>query len=128
MNGVDILLGIDDGTEIQIVGSQRNATFTETTAEIDVSSKDSRATRVLPGRYKATVSGEALYVPTDPAYQMLQTAMRDGEDIIVIREEEGVYLESAVAIITSLGTAAPDQDGVVVSFDLTVDGWFVSGT
>lgn len=128
MNGSDILIGIDDGTGIEIVGSQRGATFTETTEEIDVSSKDSRNRRVLPGRYGATVSGEALYVPDDAAYLMLQDAMRNGDTVIVIREEEDIYLESADAIITSLGTDAPDQAETVVSFDLTIDGAWVSGT
>jgi len=125
---MDILLAIDDGSGLEIIGSQRGATFTENTEEIDVSSKDSRNKRVLSGRYSASVSGEALYVPDDAAYLMLQSAMRNGTTVIVIREEEDVYLESADAIITSLGTEAPDQDAVTVSFDLVLDGAWSSGT
>ena len=60
MNGTDILLYVNTGTPAvpayTVVGSQRDVTFEESTDEIDVSSKDSRAKRVLPGRYSASVS------------------------------------------------------------------------
>ena len=128
MNGTDIIILIDDGSGLVAVGSQRNASFSESTEEIDVSSKDSRAKRVIPGRYSAGVSGEALYVPDDAAYLMLQAAMRNGTTVIVIREEEDVYLESADAIITSLGTEGPDQDAATISFDLVIDGEWAAGT
>lgn len=128
MNGTDILILIDDGTGLEVVGSQRGASFSESTDEIDVSSKDSRAKRVLPGRYSAGVSGEALYVPSDTAYQMLKDAMRNGTTVIVTREEAGVYLESAEAIVTSLGEEGPDQGEATVSFELVIDGEWESGT
>ena len=55
MNGTDVLLLVNTGTPTvpvyEAVGSQRDVTFDEATEEIDVSSKDSRAKRVLPGRY-----------------------------------------------------------------------------
>jgi len=47
MNGTDVLIWIDGN----MVGSQRDVTIDEATAEIDVSSKDQREMRVLPGRY-----------------------------------------------------------------------------
>lgn len=87
MNGTDILLLVNTGTPgspvYEVVGSQRDVTFEETTDEIDVSSKDGRAKRVLPGRYSASISLDALYVPTGAAYQALKDAMRNGRKSVV---------------------------------------------
>lgn len=124
MNGSDILLLIDG----DVVGSQRNVTFEETTAEIDVSSKESRAMRVIAGRYGSTVSLDALYVPDDDAYARLKAAMRNGSLITVIRQEDGDVTESAAALVTSLSEAAPDQDAATVSISLRIDGEWVSGS
>lgn len=133
MNGTDVLLLVNTGTPAvpvyEAVGSQRDVTFDETTEEIDASSKDSRAMRVLPGRYGATLSLDALYVPTDDAYLALRSAMRDGELILVARENDGVTEETADALITSLSESFPDQGEGTISISLTIDGtWTEVGT
>ena len=129
MNGTDILLLVNTGTPsvpvYEAVGSQRDVTFTENTAEIDVSSKDSRATRVLPGRYSAKISMGALYVPDDAGYQALKAAMLDGTMILVARQISGVTTEIATAIVTDLSPAAPDQEAATVSVELSVDNFWV---
>ena len=126
MNGSDVLLLVNIGTPsvpvYQAVGSQRDVTFEETTEEIDVSSKDSRAKRVLPGRYSATISLDALYVPTREDYDALKNAMRDGELILVARQEEGTTTETANALVTSMSEAFPDQGEATISVSLTIDG------
>ncbi len=124
MNGSDILILVDGVA----VGSQRDASFEETTAEIDMSSKDGRAWRGIPGRYKATLSLDALYVPSDTAYQALLSAMRDGTTVTVNRSEEGTVTESATAIVTSISGEAPDQDGATISVDLSIDGEWEAGS
>ncbi len=124
MNGSDVLLLVDGVA----VGSQRGVTFAETTAEIDMSSKDSRAFRLIGGRYKSTISLDALYVPDDTAYQALKTAKRAGTLIQVNRQEEGSILESCNALITELSEEAPDQEGCTVSISMTVDGEWESGS
>ena len=133
LNGSDVLLLVNTGTPsvpvYEAVGSQRDVTFEESTEEIDVSSKDSRAKRVLPGRYSSSLSLDALYVPSDAAYQALKSAMRDGELILVAREEEGVTLETADALITSMSEAMPDQGESTISISLTIDGvWTTVGS
>src|SRR4030042_4056480 len=94
MNGTDLLLLVNTGVspivQYEAVGSQRDAPIDEATATIDVSSKDSRAQRVLPGRYSSTISLDALYVPSDQAFMALKAANRDGEMILIAREEAGV--------------------------------------
>jgi predicted secreted protein len=128
MNGSDILVLINTGTPAvpvyEVLGSQRDVTFDEATEEIDVSSKDSRAKRVLPGRYSSGLSLDALYVPTDAAYLSLRDAMRDGEMILVARQDDGVTTETADVVITSLSEAFPDQGEGTISISLTIDGFW----
>lgn len=133
MNGSSVLLLVNTGTEqapsYEAVGSQRDVTFEEATEEIDVSSKDSRFKRVLPGRYSANVSLEALYVPTDAAYDALADAMRAGEMILIAREEEDETVETATALITSISGKMPDQAESTISISLTIDGeWTAAGS
>jgi len=133
MNGTDILLLVNTGTVLipvyEVVGSQRDVSFEETDAGVDYSSKDSRAQRVGCGRYASTLSLDALYVPTDAAYQQIQNAIRNGTLIQVLRQEGGVSLETASARVDKLGAAGPDQAEATVSIDLTIDGeWTEVGT
>lgn len=133
MNGTDVLLLVNTGTPAvpvyEAVGSQKDFTFDETTAEIDASSKDSRAMRVLPGRYGSTLSGDSLFVPTNAAYLALRDAMRDGELILVARENDGVTTWTANCLVTTLSDGFPDQGVGTVTIALTVDGfWVEQGT
>lgn len=126
MNGTDVLLYVNTGTDLSpvwtAVGSQRDVSFEKTTSPIDMSSKDSRWGRVEAGRAGATLSLEFLYVPDHTAYVALDTAHDNGDLILVRRYELGVPLKQAYALITSLGEAAPDQEEVVVSMEMTIDG------
>lgn len=124
MNGSDVLLLVE-GT---VVGYQRDVTFEEATEAIDVSSKESRARRVTAGRYSASVSLDALYVPDDVAYQSLKSAMRTGALVTVLRQEDGVALEHAEALVTALSEKAPDQDAATLSVELVIDGEWVAGS
>jgi len=133
MNGSDVVLLVNTGTELvpayEIVGSQRDVSFEETTEEIDVSSKDGRAKRVIAGRYASSISLDALYVPSDAAYQALKDAKRNGELILVAREENEVTLETANALITSMSESFPDQGEATISISLTIDDvWTVVGS
>lgn len=132
-NGTDLLLLANTGTPsvpvYEVVGSQRDATIEETTDTIDVSSKEGRAMRVLPGRYSSTISLDALYVPTDAAYLALQTANRDGTLILVARQFEGSVTEIATAKIDSMSESFPDQAEAVISISMTLDGeWGAVGS
>lgn len=133
MNGTDMLLYVNTGTAAvpayTLVGSQRDVTFDESNEEIDVSSKDSRAKRVLYGRYSASVSLDALYVVDDAAYQALQDAQRDGDLILIERLEANGRDETADALISSLSETGPDQGEAAVSISFTIDGeWDVVGS
>ena len=124
MNGTDILILVEGN----LLGSQRDVTIEETTESIDMSSKDGRARRVIPGRYASTLSLDEVYVPDDTAYLALQTAMRDGNLIQLMVQEEGVIIESAMAVITSMSKAGPDQDAATVSIAFDIDGEWTEGS
>jgi TP901-1 family phage major tail protein len=133
MNGTDVLILANTGTPetpaYEAVGCQRDATIEETNEVIDVSCKDGRARRGLAGRYGSTLSLEALYVPSDAAFQALKTAMRNGDLILVAVEEDGVVTETATANIDSMSRALPDQDVATISISMTIDGeWTEAGS
>ena len=121
-NGSDVLIYVYIAGTPTPVGSQREASIEETTEEIDISTKDSRAKRVIPGRYSSTISLDSLYVPTDSAYGALKTAMRDGTPVVV-----STGTEYASAIVTSLSESYPDQDTATVSIGLSVNGAWTVG-
>jgi predicted secreted protein len=127
LNGTDVLVQIEDplvsGTYLT-VASQRGATFTETTAAIDTSSKQRREFTGIPGRYNASLSLEHLYIPSASGYGVLKTAMRQGTFVRLRRQELGSPADQCLAIITSLGEAAPDQDVVTVTSEFQLTGPF----
>lgn len=127
-NGSDILLLVNTGTAAvpvyEAVGSQRGVTFDEETETIDASSKDSRARRVDVGRYSASLSLDSLYVWSDDGYQALRDAMRDGNKILVARQDDGVTMETANAVVASMSEEFPDQEEATISVDLEVDGFW----
>jgi TP901-1 family phage major tail protein len=128
MNGTDLLILVNTGTQetptYEAVGSQRDASIEEASDTIDVSSKDSRAQRVLAGRYSSSVSLDALYVPTDAAYQALKDANRGGDLILIAKQVAGVVEEIVTAKIDSMSEEFPDQGEATISIAFTVDGWW----
>lgn len=128
INGSSILLLVNTGTPTvpvyEAVGCQRDVTFNENTAAIDVSSKESRAQRVIAGRYSADLSLDALYVWEDAGYLALREAKRNGELIAVVKQDDGVTTEIADALVTSLSESFPDQGEGTISINLTIDGFW----
>lgn len=133
MNGSLFVVLVNTGTPevpaYEVVGYQRDATVEESTATIDVSSKNERAARVLPGRYSGTVSFDALFVPTDAAYQALLNALRNGDLVQLAVQENDVVTETVNANVDSLSRSYPDQDAATVSASFTLDGmWEAAGS
>lgn len=133
MNGSGFLVLVNTGTaEVPVyeaAGYQRDATVEETNETIDVSSKDQREQRVIPGRYASTLSFDALYVPDDDAYESIKDRMRAGELILVARQVDDVVIETAQANVDSLSESYPDQGEATVSISMTIDGaWTVVGS
>jgi hypothetical protein len=135
LNGSEIVVMIEnprDSGTFSVLGSQRGASFGESTSPIDVSSKSSgRAQRNIPGRYTGTLSMSALYVPTASGLSAIRAASRNGTKIRLRRREyindaNTTYIEECDSVITGFNTDAPDQDAAVVSLDVALDGmWTV---
>lgn len=118
LNGTDILVQVEDpntpGTFITL-GAQRDATFNETNAEIDESSKDQRHFVGSAGRLEMTVDLDHLITPGAQERTILRDASRNGTLVKLRRLESGTAIESADAIVTSRVETAPDQDAAVIS-------------
>ena len=127
-NGANLLLLANVGTpqtpQYVAVGSQRDCTIEESSETIDYSSKNSRAQRVGHGRYSSSISLDSLYVPDSQAHKRLKDSMRDGNLILVAREESDVVMETALAKVDSVSETFPDQGESTVSINLTIDGWW----
>jgi len=117
-NGSDILITIGG----MVVGSQRDATIDESSDVIDISSKESRARRILPGRYSSTLSLDALYVPDSVSYTAIKTAMREGTLVNVAVMDNNINIKSASGYVTSLSEEYPDQGEATVSITIEIDG------
>ena len=127
MNGTLFVVKVNTGTSESptwtAIAGQTGASVDETTDAIDVSSKDSRAGKFLPGRYGSTVSLDGLVDnPIGAGYTALQTAMRDGTTVMLQSVIDDVAVESAEAVITSLSSDYPDQDSATFSAAFTVTG------
>lgn len=117
-NGSDILITIGG----MVVGSQRDATIDESSDVVDISSKESRARRILPGRYSSTLSLDALYVPDSVSYTAIKTAMREGTLVNVAVMDNNINIKSASGYVTSLSEEYPDQGEATVSITIEIDG------
>lgn len=123
-NGTETLIGVDTGNGFAVLGSQRNASISETNDIIDASSKKQREREVLAGRYEANYSFEALYVPSNAAFQALRAAMRNGYEIKLREQESGTDVEECSAIISDMTREFPDQDVATISLEAAVNGAF----
>lgn len=125
-NGSDVLLYINTGTDLApnytILGGQRGASIERSGDAIDATSKDSAATRVLPGRVSVTISCDALYIPSDAAYQALDAAQKGRQFVTARKYVDGVAVGEARAIVTSLSEEHPDMDVSTISLELALDG------
>jgi len=125
VNGYDVLIQVQEPSgsgNFETVASQRGVTFNETTAAIDMASKQRREYVGTPGRYNATVSMNSLYIPSSSGYTKIRTAMRSGTLVRLQRRQLGATLEAADAIVTSLSEDFPDQEAAVVSADFQITG------
>jgi hypothetical protein len=127
INGSDILLlantGTVDAPDYQVVASQRDVDFNDVTEEIDVSSKLSRAGRVLAGRYSANISLDGLHIWDDEGRRALLNAIREGELILLARQEPTRTLIYD-ALITRFENTFPDQADSTIEVDAVIDGFW----
>jgi predicted secreted protein len=124
--GTDFLVRVNTGTEAApvwtVVGSQRDATVTRNLDTIDVSSKDSRARRIKPGRYTVEISFDHLYVPGAAELTALKNAMLNATFTQIQEFVAGVAGRVYGGYVTGHTESFPDMGEAVVSCTFTGDG------
>lgn len=128
VNGRDLLLSVRTSTGPDVyttVGGQKNAQVTETSAEIDGSSKDQREFFGTSGRYKCTIKLDMLYIPTDIGRLALRSAIRAGTPVRVRTTAlGGDAVEQLDCIVTQIQRSFPDESESVVNADLVgIGAW-----
>lgn len=125
LNGTAVLILVETSPAVfTIVGSQKDATISETNDYLDMSSKVSRAQVGQAGRYSSRVQCEHLLVPGATELSVLRDAVRNGTNIKVRRSESGTQVEEATCVPTERSVAFPDQAPATVSLTfVTSGGW-----
>jgi TP901-1 family phage major tail protein len=130
MRGVDILLYVNTGTDAApvwtAVGGQRNATLSEESDTIDITSKDSGGVAEYDyGLYSWSISADGVYIPDETAYEYLKNAMRNKQKVKVRIKENGgtgTNAEEGLAVITSRELEAPYDGEVTYKLELQGTG------
>ena len=121
MVGTAYLVQVNTGTEATpiwtTVGAQRDTTVDESVATIDVSSKDSAATSILPGRYNVTISFDHLYVPGQAEHTTLANAIKNRTSVQVREFINGTPSTVHKGYLTSRSSTFPDMGEAVVSVE-----------
>jgi TP901-1 family phage major tail protein len=129
MRGVDILVFVNTGTEEapvwEAAGGQRNATLSESSEALDVTTKDGGAGsyEYEYGLYGWSISGDGIYVPNDLVFQMLKKAMRQRIKVKVRMKEAGTFTQEGIALVSSLDTEAPYDDSATYSMEFQGTGF-----
>lgn len=123
INGSRILVyASPDGTTFVPLAAQRGGSRTRNRNAIDVSSKADDAQRVINGRYSSTVSVDGLWILSDAALTMLESAVQNGDPVYLRLYIDGVAKEEAEAVCTDLTENYPDQDVTTYTAAFTVSG------
>lgn len=127
MRGVDILLMVNTGTDGAPVwtsaGGQRNATLSEESETIDITSKDSGGKSEYDyGLYSWSISADGVYIPNEAAYVALKNAMRNKTKIKVRIRENGTDEEEGQALVTSRELDSPYEAEATYSLELQGTG------
>ena len=126
MNGTDVIVKVNTGTVgvpvWTAVGKQQGLKISEKVGSIDQSGKEDQKRRVIGGRYEASITLDALYVPDDVAYQALKTAFRAGTLVQLETVEAGTAKETCSAVCTGIDSDFPDQGSATISASFDVDG------
>lgn len=133
LNGSKVILKVNDAgsTGLELIGGQRNVSFSANNALIDISNKDSANTDFMGGRYSETISLSAFYVIGDNGYGYLQAAVRSGASLSIERwqantnADAAVLSETATCFVTSLGENYSAEGAGEVDVTLQVSGAWV---
>ncbi len=126
IRGSDVLLRINLGTSgspnWSTVGSQTGVKFNDASDVVDVSSKESRARKLLAGRYQSKVSLDGLFVPGQAEYQNIKAAVRNGTQAQIRRRYSSTDTEEADCFIVSCSEDFPDMAPATIAVEIEITG------
>lgn len=123
VKGIDILVGIKGATVYTTLGGQRNATLNRSSETIEVTDKVSGGWKEnLAGFKEWSIDCDGLYVVSDAAYLVLETAFSAGTAVDVeISDGTNIHF-SGKAYITDFPIEAPYDDAATYSLSLQGTG------
>lgn len=123
-NGRVVVVAVETAAGVwSVIAAQRDATFTRTADEIDISDKDSDVRKFMPGYKNESVSFDMIYTPADVGYLKLLDAYQTQTKVKLRRRVNGVDTEESPATIVNLTETFPNQDVSIVSAEFRCDGF-----
>lgn len=126
INGADVLVIIDVGASTPnfvVAAGQRDVTFDESNALIDISSKDTgRIEELLVGRLTQSLTLDMLFINGDAGNIALRDASRNGTSVTLRRRFQGTDIEQVTAFVETRSETFPDQDAGLVSLTFRLSG------
>jgi TP901-1 family phage major tail protein len=103
---VKIVIEVNTGDDVTpvwtVVGGQRNATFSEETETVDLTTMDSDGYQEFGyGLGSWTIECDGLYIPSAQGYSALKDAQRNKTNVQVRIQEDGQPTEVGEALVTS---------------------------
>lgn len=124
ISGMKVKLFIKDATTGQVLAGQRNATLNRSAESIDATSKDTAGfwTESLQGFKSWSIDADGAFVESDVAYELLETAFLNSENVDVYLELPSGTKYEGNATITDFSLEAPYDDLVTYSISLQGSG------
>lgn len=112
VKSVDVLVCVNTGTDVTPewtpVGGQKDAKLHEERDTIETTHKLTGGGKTYEyGEYGWTVDCGGLYCPSDAAFGLLRTAIRNKQTVLVRIKEEEAYVLEGKALVTSQDVDAP---------------------
>ncbi|XCA82857.1 phage major tail protein, TP901-1 family [Exiguobacterium mexicanum] len=124
VSGMKVKLYIYREGSGQVLAGQRNASLGRSAESIDATSKDTEGfwNESLPGFKSYTIDADGAYVESDAAYEELETAFLNSENIDVYLEMPSGKRYEGNCTITDFSLDLPYDDLVTYSISLQGNG------
>lgn len=124
IQGMKVKLFVKDAKTGKVLAGQKNASLSQSAETIDSTSKDTAGnwTESVPGFKSWSIDAEGAYVLDDAAYQTLQTAFLNSENVDVYLEFPSGLKYEGNATITDFSLDFPYDDLTTWSMSFTGNG------
>jgi len=120
-DGASVLLLVNVGGVPTAIAEQTGLTATTEREMIEATHKQNDHTKFLYGKRDDTLTLESLYIANDAGMNELRRAYGAKESVILRRSDDGVHVEQAEALITSIEDDWPDNDTSTISVEFQLN-------